>query len=375
VRFVHSALLEAAKRAAGWQHGITAQPGLMRVEQGVLAWMVRGRAGWLRMEVAAEGDVDLEAGATGAAVLDVVRLVSGREEVFLSSDAEASQVVLVAAGGYRDVVPMAEGWQPARQAEVLELAPGPRVWSWQMPNQELVQLLELGCWAAAADEASALAVVELEARGAAVTVRASDGVKVAQVTGGLLEAAGEGERLVLPIAAAKRWLELAKGQPELSKAVIANRTEMVVVHWGNTEVVAFTQLEAQVDPGLAAVLGGIKDREPIARVPVSTALRRDLAAVCGHGGSAVVVRSAEVLTVSSLHRPDISRQMAVELPATVLGEGEIAIDSAGLVESFRLLGGQLELSVGEVGMNRTLLIEAAGSGGVHTLIALVGLAV
>jgi hypothetical protein len=67
--------------------------------------------------------------------------------------------------------------------------------------------------------------------------------------------------------------------------------------------------------------------------------------------------------------------MAVELPATVLSEGEIAIDSAGLMESFRLLGGQLELALGEVGMNRTLLIEAAGGGGVHTLIALVGLAV
>lgn len=373
----HAALLEAAKRAAGWQQGVTAPPGFIKpVESGEsFEWFVQGAAGWLRLEVAAQ-HADLSVGATGAAVLDMVKLVSGREVVNLTTDPEAHQVVLVADGGYRDAVPMSGGWCPIEDADTYGIDYGDRVWKWNLANQEWVALLEAGVWAAAdADTNPQLAFVEFTAEGTTLTVRACDGTKVSQSSGCLLDTV-EPMGLVLPVAVVERWLELARTQPELSQVVIANRTTRLVVHWSNTDVVVLSPLADQTELGLAGLLGGLAEREAFGQVQLSTSARRDMGAVCGHGGESVLVSaSGGVMTLRTLHRVEAARDMAVELPATAVGEGEIAVDSEGFLGACRLLNGLVGLSLGTVGMNRALLVEAEGIGGLHTLVALVALAI
>lgn len=338
-------------------------------------WFVQGAAGCIRLQLGVEHP-DVEVGATGAALLDMAKLVTGRERVNLTTDAEASQVVLVADGGYRDAVPMAGGWCPADQADPYTEGPGPRVWKWNLANQEWVALLEAGVWGAADGEANPqMAFVEFEAKGTTLTVRACDGVKIATASGCLLEPCEE-VTLVVPKAVAAGWLEIARSHPEMAQACIAHRTNQLVMHWANEAVICFTPLPDQTELGLADLVGGLADRESLAQMQVSTATRRDMAAVCGHGGEAVVLKGeAGRLALRTLHRSESARDMAVELPATAVGTGEIAVDSASFLEACRLMNGLIGLSLGTAGMNRALLIESESKGGLHTLVALVALAV
>ena len=370
-------MLEAAKRAAGWQQGVTATPGFIKpAESGDgFEWFVQGAAGWLRLEVPAE-HADLSVGATGAAVLDMAKLVTGREVVNLTSDPVANQVVLVAEGGYRDAVPMAGGWCAIEDADDYGIGYGERLWKWNLANQEWVALLEAGVWAAAdADVNPQLALVEFSAEGTTLTVRACDGMKIAQSSGCLLEAV-EPMSVVLPVAVVERWLELARTEPEMSQVVVAHRTSRLVMHWSNTNVVALTPLGDQTELGLAGLLGGMAERDVLGMLQISTAARRDMGAVCGHGGEAVTLKGeGGVLTLRTLHRVEAARDMAVELPATAVGEGEIAVDSGAFLGACRLMNGLVGLSLGAAGMNRALIVEAEGIGGLHTLVALVALAV
>ncbi|MDA9868112.1 hypothetical protein N9C85_01620 [Synechococcus sp. AH-224-I15] len=373
----HAALLEAAKRATGWQQSVTATPGFMRPLPGKdgVEWFVQGAAGCVRLEIPAE-HADVEVGATGAALLDMAKLVTGRDQVSLTTDVKANQTVLVADGGYRDAVPMAGGWCPADQADPYESTMGERVWKWNLANQEWVALLEAGVWAAAPAETNPqMAFVEFTAKDTTLTVRACDGVKIAQASGCLLEPCQD-MTLVLPTAVAASWLEMARSNPEMSQACIANRTEQLVMHWGNTKVLCFTPLPEQTELGLADLIGGLAERESIAQMQISTATRRDMGAVCGHGGEAVTIKAEDgVVSLRTLHRSEAARDMTVHLPATGVGEGEIAVDSGAFLEACRLMNGLVGLSVGTAGMNRALIIEAESLGGLHTLIALVGLAV
>lgn len=327
------------------------------------------------MEIPAE-HADVEVGATGAALLDTAKLVTGRAQVSLTVDDKTAQVVLVADGGYRDAMPLAGGWCPADQADPYDSELGERKWKWNMANQEWVSLLELGVWAAANAELNPqMAFVEITAKDTTLTVRACDGIKISQASGCLLEPCEE-MTLVVPTAVAASWLEMARTQPEMSQACIANRTKQLVMHWGNTEVVCFTPIPDQTELGLGDLIGGLADREAIAQMQVSTTTRRDMAAVCGHGGEAITIKSEnKAVSLRTLHRAEAARDMTAHIPATVLSEGEIAVDSASFLEACRLMNGLVGLSLGTAGMNRALIVESESEGGLHSLIALVGLAV
>ena len=391
MRVAHAALLAATKRAAGWAHGPMTPP-LIRLEavEGGVQLQVKGPSGWLSCWVpeAAEpapssGEASSEPWGVTAepqALLRLVTAVHGREFLELALVEQAGGERLLVEGAGLQLLDPRSGLQGLEAAGVVPEIEGIERWELRLPAQRLAGLLEWGVFAAAEPEANAArAQLILQAANEEVRVLATDGRVLAVATALLGSPVAGPIEAVIPAAAAKRLAAVVASLPELAVVALVSHDDGVLLVSCEEEGVdllvpaAGHQLEP---PAVGKVLGQLAARQPLATVQVTTAFRRDLAAVTGsHGTRAIELKAAGegALVATARRDTDAAAEAAwatVSLPATDCQPGSVSADSELLGRVLALLAGELvEISSTE----RFVVLDQASEAAVTARVVLVRL--
>ena len=396
MRVAHAALLAAAKRAAAWAHGPMTQP-LIRLEavEGGLQVQVKGPSGWLSCWVpeAAEpasgsGEASSESWGVTAepgALLRLVTAVHGREFLELALVEQAGGERLLVEGAGLQLLDPRSGLQGLEAAGVVPELAGEERWELRLPAQRLAGLLEWGVFAAAEPEANAArAQLILQAANEEARVLATDGRVLAVATALLGVPASGPIEAVLPAGAAKRLQAVVASLPELATVTLVSHDDGVLLvscEEEGVDLLLAAAGNAPEPPAVGKVLGQLAERKPLATVQVTTAVRRDLAAVIGsHGTRAVELRaggtsgaSENVLVATARRDADASAETAfatVSLPATDCQPGAVSADSELLGQVLSRLAGELvEISSTE----RFVVLDQASEDAVTARVVLVRL--
>lgn len=355
MRVLHAALLAAVRRAALWSHGPMAQP-LIRVEalEGGLQLQVKGPVGWLSEWVEGEGEHNWGVTAEPKALLEIVSAIHSRQELDLALVQQAGGERLQVSGAGLLLLDPRSGLQGLEAAGVLPEVEAEERWSLELPAERLASLLEWGCAAAAAPEVNAArAQLILQAANEEVRVLATDGRVLAVATTLLAQPVAAAVEAVVPAAAAKRLAGVVSAlEPELPVLVVGLADGQLLVSAGGVEVLVAAAGHLPEPPAVGQVLRQLADRQPLAAIRVTPALRRDWALVAGsHGARAVELLVREGALVATARR-DVAAAgeqafATVSLPAECQGGAgsRAAVDGELFGQLLhRLNGEELELA-------------------------------